>query len=47
MESGDRGRGPEHAERQPRAEYFLYKQFGSLDFWTTKGIQWTTGVGVV
>jgi len=29
------------------AEYYLYKQFGSLDFWTTKGIQWTTGVGLV
>ena len=25
----------------------LYKRFGSLDFWTTKGIQWTTGVGLV
>jgi endonuclease/exonuclease/phosphatase family metal-dependent hydrolase len=24
----------------------LYKQFGSADFWTTKGIQWTTGVGL-
>ena len=23
----------------------LYKRFGSLDFWTTKGVQWTTGVG--
>jgi endonuclease/exonuclease/phosphatase family metal-dependent hydrolase len=29
------------------AEYLLYKQFGSLDFWTTKGIQWTTGVGLI
>jgi len=27
-------------------EYMLYKQFGDLDFWTTKGIQWTTGVGM-
>lgn len=27
-------------------ENMLYKQFGSLDFWTTKGIQWTTGVGL-
>jgi hypothetical protein len=25
----------------------LYKRYGSLDFWTTKGIQWTTGVGMV
>ena len=25
----------------------LYKRFGSVDFWTTKGIQWTTGVGLV
>ena len=25
----------------------LYKQFGSLDFWTTKGIVWTTGAGLV
>jgi endonuclease/exonuclease/phosphatase family metal-dependent hydrolase len=24
----------------------LYKRYGSLDFWTTKGIQWTTGVGL-
>jgi endonuclease/exonuclease/phosphatase family metal-dependent hydrolase len=29
------------------AEYILYKRYGSLDFWTTKGIQWTTGVGMV
>ncbi len=28
-------------------EYMLYKQFGSLDFWVTKGIQWTTGVGLI
>jgi endonuclease/exonuclease/phosphatase family metal-dependent hydrolase len=25
----------------------LYKRFGSTDFWTTKGVQWATGVGVV
>ena len=25
----------------------LYRRYGSLDFWTTKGIQWTTGVGMV
>jgi endonuclease/exonuclease/phosphatase family metal-dependent hydrolase len=29
------------------AEYILYKRYGSLDFWTTKGIQWTTGVGMI
>ena len=28
-------------------ENLLYKRYGSLDFWTTKGIQWTTGVGFV
>lgn len=28
-------------------ENMLYKRYGSLDFWTTKGIQWTTGVGIV
>jgi hypothetical protein len=28
-------------------ENMLYKRYGSLDFWTTKGIQWTTGVGMV
>ncbi len=28
-------------------ENLLYKRYGSLDFWTTKGIQWTTGVGLV
>jgi endonuclease/exonuclease/phosphatase family metal-dependent hydrolase len=27
-------------------ENMLYKRYGSLDFWTTKGIQWTTGVGI-
>jgi endonuclease/exonuclease/phosphatase family metal-dependent hydrolase len=25
----------------------LYKQFGSTDFWTTKGVQWATGVGMI
>jgi len=25
----------------------LYKRYGSTDFWTTKGIQWATGVGLV
>ena len=25
----------------------LYKRYGSTDFWTTKGVQWATGVGVV
>jgi endonuclease/exonuclease/phosphatase family metal-dependent hydrolase len=24
----------------------LYKRYGSTDFWTTKGVQWTTGVGM-
>jgi endonuclease/exonuclease/phosphatase family metal-dependent hydrolase len=28
-------------------ENMLYKRYGSVDFWTTKGIQWTTGVGLV
>jgi len=28
-------------------ENMLYKRYGSVDFWTTKGIQWTTGVGVI
>jgi endonuclease/exonuclease/phosphatase family metal-dependent hydrolase len=28
-------------------ERMLYKRYGSLDFWTTKGIQWATGVGLV
>ena len=28
-------------------ENMLYKRYGSLDFWTTEGIQWTTGVGLV
>jgi hypothetical protein len=25
----------------------LYKRYGSTDFWTTKGVQWATGVGMV
>ena len=25
----------------------LYKRYGSADFWTTKGVQWATGVGMV
>ena len=25
----------------------LYKRYGSVDFWTTKGVQWATGVGMV
>jgi endonuclease/exonuclease/phosphatase family metal-dependent hydrolase len=29
------------------AENMLYKRYGSVDFWTTKGIQWTTGVGLI
>jgi endonuclease/exonuclease/phosphatase family metal-dependent hydrolase len=24
----------------------LFKQFGTTDFWTTKGVQWATGVGI-
>jgi endonuclease/exonuclease/phosphatase family metal-dependent hydrolase len=24
----------------------LYKKYGSTDFWATKGVQWTTGVGL-
>jgi endonuclease/exonuclease/phosphatase family metal-dependent hydrolase len=28
-------------------ENLLYKQFGSTDFWVTKGVQWSTGVGLV
>jgi Endonuclease/Exonuclease/phosphatase family len=27
-------------------ENMLYKRYGSLDFWTTKGVQWATGVGM-
>lgn len=29
------------------ASNMLYKRYGSLDFWTTQGIQWATGVGLV
>jgi endonuclease/exonuclease/phosphatase family metal-dependent hydrolase len=25
----------------------LYKRYGSTDFWTTQGVQWATGVGMV
>jgi endonuclease/exonuclease/phosphatase family metal-dependent hydrolase len=25
----------------------LYKRYGSADFWTTKGVQWATGVGII
>jgi endonuclease/exonuclease/phosphatase family metal-dependent hydrolase len=28
-------------------ENMLYKRYGSVDFWTTKGIQWSTGVGLL
>jgi endonuclease/exonuclease/phosphatase family metal-dependent hydrolase len=28
-------------------ENMLYKRYGSADFWTTKGIQWATGVGLI
>lgn len=28
-------------------ENMLYKRYGSVDFWTTKGVQWATGVGLV
>ena len=28
-------------------ENMLYKRYGSLDFWTTKGVQWSTGVGAI
>jgi endonuclease/exonuclease/phosphatase family metal-dependent hydrolase len=28
-------------------ENMLYKRYGSVDFWTTKGIEWTTGVGAI
>jgi len=27
-------------------ENMLYKRYGSMDFWTTKGVQWTTGAGI-
>ncbi len=28
-------------------ENMLYKRYGSLDFWTTKGVKWATGVGLI
>ncbi len=28
-------------------ENMLYKRYGSVDFWTTQGVQWATGVGMV
>jgi endonuclease/exonuclease/phosphatase family metal-dependent hydrolase len=28
-------------------ENMVYKRYGSVDFWTTKGVQWATGVGIV
>jgi endonuclease/exonuclease/phosphatase family metal-dependent hydrolase len=28
-------------------ENMLYKRYGSLDFWTTQGAQWATGVGLI
>jgi endonuclease/exonuclease/phosphatase family metal-dependent hydrolase len=28
-------------------ENMLYKRYGSVDFWTTEGIQWATGVGLI
>ena len=28
-------------------ERMLYKRYGSVDFWTTKGVQWATGVGLI
>jgi endonuclease/exonuclease/phosphatase family metal-dependent hydrolase len=28
-------------------ENMLYKRYGSLDFWTTKGVKWATGVGML
>jgi len=28
-------------------ENMLYKKYGSVDFWTTKGIKWVTGVGMI
>ena len=28
-------------------ERMLYTHYGSVDFWTTKGVQWATGVGLV
>ncbi len=28
-------------------ENMLYKRYGNIDFWTTKGVQWSTGVGLI
>ena len=28
-------------------ERMLYNRYGSVDFWTTKGVQWATGVGLI
>ena len=28
-------------------EKMLYKRYGSLDFWTAKGVKWATGVGLI
>jgi endonuclease/exonuclease/phosphatase family metal-dependent hydrolase len=28
-------------------ENMLYKRYGTVDFWTTQGVQWATGVGMV
>ena len=28
-------------------ENMLYKRYGNVDFWTTKGVQWATGVGLI
>jgi len=28
-------------------EHMLYKRYGSADFWTTQGVQWATGVGII
>lgn len=28
-------------------ENMLYKRYGTVDFWTTQGVQWATGVGAI
>lgn len=28
-------------------ENMLYKRYGDVDFWTTQGVQWATGVGMI
>jgi endonuclease/exonuclease/phosphatase family metal-dependent hydrolase len=28
-------------------ENMLYKRYGTMDFWTTQGIQWATGLGLI